>query len=466
MIKRFFTLNFLISCIFSSFFGLVLIAGMLQSCEDEPYQIGLALLPEQDDIDVEQVDTLTIETYNIGPVGIPIFDSLNFPFGTYNDPVFGQTSAGMMLEFSPASYWTVINQGLVVDTVIMNIYYDTIYDDQFYLPQIEVFKLTEGIDKTARYYSDYDKTGKYDLNDLAISETYKPDTTTRLSILLDEELGYDLLEIEELSDSALFSSYKIDSIFDLRFKGLYLNPVKEVDDKGLLNIRSVSLTVKFHTDVDTTSISFAFLPEDTRYLTVDGTKVWLGDKYIKVFEHDYSASAIDHLNDSTFHDTVLYLQSLGGAQAIIKFPSLEQLRDDIGYVSVNNAELIIPALEDSADFVHHFYPSQLGIRILHDVDPYVPDDVLIQTSQYVAATSYMNGRFSNLIWGYRINLTAFFHEYFKGNINSSHLLLFSGKLDANLRRTNFNPVNYNSVILAGSGNVNKKITISITFTKL
>ena len=121
MIKRFFTLNFLISCIFSSFFGLVLIAGMLQSCEDEPYQIGLELLPEQDDIDVEQVDTLAIETYTIGPVGIPIFDSLNFPFGNYNDPVFGRTSAGMMLEFSPASYWTVINQGLVVDTVIMNI---------------------------------------------------------------------------------------------------------------------------------------------------------------------------------------------------------------------------------------------------------------------------------------------------------------------------------------------------------
>ena len=467
MIKRFFTLNLLSFCIFSCLFGLILIAGVLQSCEDEPYQIGVDMLPAEDrNIEVEQVDTLTIETYTIGPVAIPVYDSLYFPFGNYNDEVFGHTKAGMALEFSPANYYVKINQGAVADTVIMNIYYDTIYGGKEYVPQIEVFALTEGFDKSARYATDYDMTGKYDPVELSISETEKPDTTNWLSIRLQNSLGDIVLNLPELNDSLMFTTYKIDSVFDHHFKGLYLNPVTENNSKGLITIRSISFTVKFHTEIDTTSISFAFLPEDTRYLSVDGELVWLGDKCIKIFEHNYDASAIANLNDSTFHDTILYLQSLGGTQAIMKFPSLEQLRQTIGNVSVNNAELIIPALDDSLALIKKYFPTQLGVRILNDVDDHLPDDVMIQSSQYVSAVSYMNGRFNNLIWAYKFNMTAYFHEYFKGNINSSHLLLFAGRLDANVRRTNFNPVYYNSVVLAGSGNINNKISLKVTYTKL
>ena len=472
MIKRFFTLNFLFSCKFNCILSLILIVGTLLSCDDEPYQIGLNLLPGQDLIEIKDT-TLAIETYTIGPVSIPVTDSLYFPFGNYNDEVFGHTKAGMVLEFSPAGYYVEINQGAVADTVIMNIYYDTIYGGVDYIPQIEVFALTEGIDKSMRYDTDYDMTGKYDPVDLSISGTEKPDTTNSLSIRLQNSFGDMLLNIPGLNDSLMFTTYKIDSVFDHHFKGLYLNPVTENNNKGLITIRSVSFTVWFHTETDTTSISFAFLSQDTRYLNVDGQKVWLGDRSIKIFEHDYSGSAIEHLNDSTFHDTVLYLQSLGGTQAILKFPALEQLRQTLRgvsengpVVSVNNAELIIPILDDSIAFVRKFYPSQLGIRILNDADDHLPDDVMIQASQYVSAVSYMNGRFNNIIWGYKFNMTAYFHEYFKGNINSSHLLLFAARLDANIRRTNFNPINYNSVVLAGSSNINRKITLTVAYTKL
>jgi hypothetical protein len=54
----------------------------------------------------------------------------------------------------------------------------------------------------------------------------------------------------------------------------------------------------------------------------------------------------------------------------------------------------------------------------------------------------------------------------KGDINSSRLLIFAGRLDAILRRTNFNPINYNSVVLAGSSNINRKITLKVAYTKL
>jgi hypothetical protein len=377
------------------------------------------------------------------------------------------------MEFSPAGYYMQINEGAVTDTVIMNIYYDTLYGGKDYIPQIEVFAMTEGIDKSARYYSDFDVTGRYNPENLSVSETEKPDTTNRLRIRLQNSLGDTLLNIPGLNDSVMFSSYKIDSVIDYHFKGLYLNPVTDDNSNGLITIRSISFTVWFHTNVDTTSMSFSFIPEDLRYLNVDGQNVWLGDKSIKIFEHDYSSSTIGTLNDSTYHDTVIYLQSLGGTQAILKIPALDQLRQSLGggsennaVVSVNKAELFIPALEDSAILVNSYYPTQLGLRILYDEDAIVPDDVMIQASQYTPSISFMDARFNSTIWGYQFNLTAYFHEYFKGNINSSHLLLFAGRLDANVRSTNFNPISYNRILLAGSSNINRKITLTVAYTKL
>jgi hypothetical protein len=68
--------------------------------------------------------------------------------------------------------------------------------------------------------------------------------------------------------------------------------------------------------------------------------------------------------------------------------------------------------------------------------------------------------------GYKFNMTAYFHEYMKGNINSSRIRIFAGRLDTRLGRSNFNPVNYNSLVLAGTGNKNKKITLRLVYTKL
>lgn len=465
MTKIFFALISRLAGISNFFTALILLAGLLFGCDDEPYQIGIDLLPDEDYVEVNDT-SLSVETYIIGPVGIPVYDSLNFPFGNYCDPVFGQTKAGMMLEFSPASNYTRIHEGVIVDSVVMYIYYDTVYGEQSYLPQIEVFELTDGIDKSTRYYTDFDKNGKYDPSNLSVSLTEKPDTTDKLRLMLDNSLGDYLLGIPAMNDSDIYISYKMDSIFDISFRGLYLNPFAEGGDRSLMNIRAVTFIVRFHTDVDTTSISFAFIPDDDRYLSVNGQRVPIGDKFIKVFEQDYAGSMITHLNDSNFHDTVIYLQSLGGTQAVLEITSLAQLRQETGSVSVNHAELIIPALSDSAGLVDGFYPQQLGVRIMDEADPFLPDDVLYQTSQYTPAVSYMNGSFNSSDWGYRFNMTAYFHEYLKGNINSSRILIFAGRLDAYLGRTNFNPVRYNSLLLAGSSNINKKITLKVAYTKL
>ena len=72
---------------------LCLCAYFLYSCNDSPYEVGLNLLPAEDSIYVNQVDTFTLNAYTTGPLGIPSYDSVNIPFGNYNDAIFGRTTA-------------------------------------------------------------------------------------------------------------------------------------------------------------------------------------------------------------------------------------------------------------------------------------------------------------------------------------------------------------------------------------
>lgn len=467
MIKSFFTLKFRINSISYSLFALIFLAGVWQGCNDDAYQVGLELLPGQDDVDVKHIDTLDIQTYNIGPVGIPVTDSLVLPLGTFSDEIFGTTRASFMVELTPETYSEFdFGSNPVVDSVYLVFYYDEITGDSSYTPQLEVYYVTEKIDKNAGYFSDTERDGRYDPDNLVAGMTDKTDSVSRIRVMLDNELGNVLLNTISLDDSSFFGNYKIDSIFDNRFYGLHIATASEADVRNILGVSDVSITVKYHNDEDTAgSMSYYYYPYSTNSLY---TRIYAGDRYIKFFEHDYSGSAITQINDSTSHDSLLFLQSLGGTQAVLEIHSLEQLRQTLGKgrVSVNYAELIIPVAGDTADLVAGFYPKQLGIRIMDDTDPYLPDDVLYQASQFAAIISYMNGRFSGTDVGYKFNMTAYFHEYMKGNINSSRIRIFAGRLDTQLGRSNFNPVNYNSLVLAGTGIKNKKITLRLVYTKL
>ncbi len=465
MIKSFFALRFIINSLSHSLFVLIFFAGIWQSCNDDAYNVGIDLMPDQDIPDVKQVDTLDIQTYNIGPVGIPVADSLVLPLGTFSDEVFGTTKASFMVELTPETYLEFdFGSNPVVDSVYLVFYYDEITGDSSYTPQLEVYYVTERIEKTAGYFTDTDREGRYNPDNLVTGLTDKTDSISRIRVVLDNELGDILLNTISLDDSSFFGSYKIDSVFDNRFYGLHIATASEENARNILGVSDISVTVKYHNDEDTSeSMSYFYYPVSSNSLY---TQLYTGDRYIKFFEHDYSGSAITQINDSTSNDSLLFLQSLGGTQAILEIHALEQLRQTIGRVSVNHAELIIPVTGDTADLIAGYYPKQLGMRIMDDTYPYLPDDVLYQANQYVSIVSYMNGRFSGTDVGYKFNMTAYFHEYLKGNINSSMIRIFAGRLDTKLGRSNFNPVSYNSLVLAGSGNQNRKITLKLVYTKL
>ncbi|MBN2611866.1 MAG: DUF4270 family protein [Bacteroidales bacterium] len=458
MIKKISPLKSRFLCISGCFFSIVLLSTVLTGCVDDPYQVGLELLPGDDSIRVRQVDTLTIEAYTIGPEGIPVFDSANIPLGTFTDEIFGETTASLLFELSPGNYNAALENAFTVDTVAMYLSYDVIFGDTLYRPQIEVYAGTGGIEKKTRYYSDYDMNGQYDPVNLVIPAAEYTDSIKRIKLKLRNEFGQSLLQTTGLNDSVAFTTYKIDSIFDANFKGLYLKAAKQTGDRGILNIKSINLAVYFHTSSDTSYMTFSFSPYDDRY-TVHGP---LGDKFIKVFNHDYTGK-ISSMNDFSQQDSALYLKSLGGTQVKLVFPSLEQLKQQIGRVSVNSAEMFIPFLGDLDYIKENYYPNQLGMRIYEDGFSYLPEDVLYQKSNN-SIGNYMNGSIDTTAMGYKFILTGYIHEYMKGNITSNELRLFAGQNDTKIGHTNFNPSFYTRMILAGTGNPDKKITFKIAFT--
>ncbi|MFO7656836.1 MAG: DUF4270 family protein [Bacteroidales bacterium] len=444
------------------FLCIVLLSAVLSGCVVDPYQVGLELLPGEDKPRVEQVDTLTIEAFTIGPLGIPVFDSTNIPLGTFTDAIFGETTASLLFELSPINYNAALKNAFVVDTVVMHMYYNVLYGDTLYRPEFEIYRVTEGINKKTRYSTDFDINGRYDPENLVIPVTEYTDSMNMIKVKLRNEFGQTLLQTTGLNDSAAFTTYKIDSIFDTNFAGLYIKAAKKSGDKGIMNIFSIKLAVYFHTGLDTSYMTFSFTPADKRF-TSHGP---LGDKFIKIFNHDYSGK-ISSLNDFSQQDTALYLQSLGGTQVKLVFPSLEQLKqklDSVGRVSVNSAELFIPYLGDSAYIADNYYPTQLGIRIVDNGFTYLPDDVMYSTR--TSYGNYMGGNVNFNTSGYKIILTGYIHEYMKGNITSSELRFFAGPLDQRIGHTNFNPSFYSRIILAGTGNTNKKITFKIAYTYL
>lgn len=445
-----------------SLYGFLFTILVLLGCNDDFSKLGKEILPPEDTVSVGDA-IIYVDAYTVGPVPIPQTDSFSLPLGIYNDPVFGKTDAGFMVGFSINNY-TEISADAGVLSVELNLVYSDYIGDSLYVPQIEVYSLLESIDRSINYTSDFDETGKYEMQNLAISRTVRPDSTLYLKLSLNNNIGEKLISISELNDTNLFINHTIDSVFDSKFTGLYIKSINENSLNGILDVYNIYITVLFQDGSDTSEVNFVYNPNNL-YYPVSGKAV-LGDKYIKMFDHDYTSASIPFLNDTINQDTAVYIQSLGGTQAHLKFRGLESLRSQLGNVIINRAELVIPFLEDSAELADNRFPEWLGLRPVSGYS-FVPEDIGYTTDgrNY---HNYMNGEFNYAARNYSFYLTRYFQDYFNRKVDNTEFRLFSGYLgQTSAAHTNFNSVYYNRIIISsGAANFNKRIALKLVYTKL
>ncbi|NJK86347.1 MAG: DUF4270 domain-containing protein [Bacteroidales bacterium] len=332
--------------------------SFFSGCNEDPTVIGKELLPESDYISVGDT-IITVDAYTVGPVGFPLIDSLSLPLGYYIDQDFGITKAGFMVELSPADSGEITSATTILD-VKLNIGYLGYYGDSLYVPQVEVYNLSFDLDKTKQYSSDFNPEGNYNPRNFAVSATERPDSTYNLQVKLDNEFGYELLHTEGIDSNVLFKSYKIDSVFDAHYKGIYIKALVPEEYHGLIVVNNLGISVDYLNSPDTTvhRMNFLYIPRD---IYPYSTAI-LHDRYIKILEHDFSQSTLVGLNDTLQQSNYNYIQSLGGTQVLLKINDLESLRSQLGDVIINMAQLTIPIAEEKVALQSYFFPYYLGLR--------------------------------------------------------------------------------------------------------
>ena len=429
---------------------------LLYACQEDPSKLGLEFLQDSDMLDVALTDTLTVEAFTVEREHVLTTSQYSLPLGSYADPIFGHIKAEFLAQFAFSDY---VDFGLypVCDSLIIELFCSGSYGNGEFTSEINVYELTSDLADSIDYYSDFDPAGFYNINKINVSDAIisnlntNDDNTdsTLIKIHLSNFYGNKLL-YPPVEDDSLF--YINDSVFKANIKGLYFS-ADQVDEGGLIlyalpsNISS-RIVLYYHNLEDTLEFSYYFY----------GSYVRIG-----IFDfNSHNEANIPYLNDKAFQDTAIYLQSLAGTVADIKFPHIDNLIENLGRVSVNKAELIIPVITDSLEKTEYEIPGQLGLRSVNaeGQETLIPDDPSV-----LGLVGYFGGKYDDEIKAYKFNIGNYIQGLVNGN-EYNDLRLFVGTFDETTGFLTYNITNANRVILASGNNSNNKIRLYIFYTKI
>jgi hypothetical protein len=429
---------------------------LLYSCQEDPSKIGLNFLQDSDIPDVKFTDTLTVEAFTIEPERILTASQYTMLLGSYADPVFGYVKAGFLAQYAYSNY-VDFGDYPECDSFIIELFCSGSYGNGKFTSEISVYEITSDLGDSGTYYSDFNPEGYYDINKINISDavisninTNTNNTDSSLIKISLSKIYANKLLYPPVEDDSLF--YTNDSVFKANIKGLYFS-VNQVDEGGLIlyalpsNVLS-RIVMYYHNLEDTLEYSYYFYGSYVR---------------ISVFDfNDHNEAKIPYLNNKVFQDTAIYLQSLGGTVANIKLPHIGSLIEDLGRVSINRAELIIPVLTDSSEQTEYAIPGQLGLRSVsaEGEENIIPDDPSV-----MGLVGYFGGKYDDEIKAYRFNISNYIQNLVNGN-QYNDLRLFVGTYNETTRYLLYNFTKANRVVLASGNNSNNKIRLNIFYTKI
>ena len=434
--------------------GILLI--LLYACQEDPSKLGVDFLQDSDMLNVALNDTLTVEAFTVEPERVLITRQYTMPLGSYADPIFGHVKTEFLAQFAFSNY-VDFGDNPVCDSLIIELFCSGSYGNGEFASEINVYELTSDLDDTIEYYSDFDPEGSYNATKINVSDALisnmninKNNTdSTLIQIHLSNYYGNKLI-YPPVEDDSLF--YANDSVFKANIKGLYFS-VNQVNEGGLILYTlpshiSSRIVLYYHNLEDTLEYSYYFYASYVR---------------IGIFDfNNHNEANIPYLNNTDFEDTAIYLQSLGGTVADIKFPHIDNLIEDLGRVSINKAELIIPVLTDSIEQTEYEIPGQLGLRSINTEgeEIIIPDDPSV-----MGLVGYFGGEYDDEINAYKFNIGNYIQHLVNGN-EYNDLRIFVGTYNENTNFLSYNITKADRVVLASGNNSNNKIRLNILYTKI
>ncbi|EJF53023.1 hypothetical protein SapgrDRAFT_1305 [Saprospira grandis DSM 2844] len=303
----------------------------LAACS-KPSELGLSLV-EQDPANIIYTDSLSLDLQTVLTDPLTSSARTRWVCGSYLDPIFGQTEAGVYANFrltsSNASF-----PNASFDSLVLSLAYDSVGHyggniSQLGLQEWQVYRLAEDIDPDEDYSADAEFLTGDLLADFSfipkVNELVSVDDAAldpQLRIRLADSLGQYLMQ----PDSAIYSS---NSVFKEAFKGVYIRPKTNGQQSAILRFLSESAYSKltlYYTDSAGVAQSYDYLMDDDAESVLN-------------ISHNYSNTTVLQNNSS---DSIVYLQGMNGLGVRLAFPHLANL----GAIVVNKAELVIQLAEE------------------------------------------------------------------------------------------------------------------------
>lgn len=394
---------------------------ILASCDKENF-IGKDLLPEEDLLNSERIDTFHIVTYTDRDDSVVTSQNRFYALGTLSNDRYGNSTASIYAQLRLPAANLFFGESPVVDSVVLTMDYSSYHGDTSLQHSVNIYRVAEPMLTTRNYHNDERfrtlpipigrkvnfKANLFDSLTLADGSKWEP----HLRINLFNSFGTNLINL----DSTFLTS---DTAFIEYLQGICIQPDTTAGfSNGIMSFdlaSSISGVRVYYrnAEADSLSILFPFTGVKTNYFT-----------------HQYGpeTDAYTALSapDTTNGDAFTYVQGFGGLRTIVKLPTITDLQD----VSVNKAELVLTMTNDGARFFPA--PPKVGLvaldslgRNFYYVNLYsfelystILDDNFGQTDIGGIAIKTTHDATGRTVYEYRYNITRQVQDIIDGDLEN------------------------------------------------
>ncbi len=449
--------NMKLKHIFRLFFPAFLILLIAAGCKNDPDEIGIGILPDDEKLSVLYSDTTTVRVHSVFIDSVKTDKTARSMLGSFFDPVFGVSAVSICTQVRLSSVSVDFGSNPVLDSIVLSLEYTSIanpaggdpiyaYGDTTTIQTINVYQIDEDIFFDTAYYSNNQVALKqppiagvnvsFRPSDSIMVDTSK--VKSQLRIPLSETFGNSILNA---SDDALGSG---DGFLNF-LKGLYISP-ETVNSGGAIVffdlLTSASRLTVYYKNDDGEKQSYPFLISDqsARFMN---------------FSHNYDLGSNEFMaqmnGDIELASEKFYLQALGGVQAVISFPYLKDWFNDQSII-VNEAKLIFTNYDADDDFSP---PGALFLFTLKD------DGTTGILDEQFEGEAYFGGKYNANNNQYFFRITQQVQKIMTGNVDNTPLSIgVSGAslLPNRVVLTGFNP--------SDSAKQQHRIKLQLVYTKL
>ncbi len=375
-----------------------LIIFALFSCNKDPYEIGIDLLPPSDTLNVRTTDTCTVEAFSMRQDSVRTDKHGSLILGSMLDPVFGKTTASFYTHVRLSDEAPDFGKNPVLDSLVLVLFYNGYSGDTLTKQNVKVYEISDDLVYDSVHFSNQ-TLGTYPT--LLADQDFIPNISDSIQIGTSKLAPHLRINLNNLTNYlgnkilyAPASALLTNSSFVKFVKGLYVT-ASPVNNKGaMLNFSitgNVSQLVVYYHDGDdpaNDSLKFNMLLNEScaRFLHIDH------NGYLDASQ-DLKQQILNH--DSLKGADKLFLQGMGGVKIKLKFPYFSAFGKGKAIV-INDAILELKNYE--TDTIYSPPPTLMLIR----QDSAGRIGYLIDQSE---GTSYFGGTYNETTKSYYFRLT-------------------------------------------------------------